>query len=583
MSGIVGTVNIRNSDLENEDDLITNKYINTDISIEKRSIPKFEKDKIFFETKDYVFALEGVILNKDELMMASKKTNWKETLIDLIEINNTIFFENFRGSFSGVIYFKLNNNISVFTDQIASKQIYYYENNGKILFSSEIKYLIDLMKKNNISYKLDKKGAYSLLTHGYMIDDLTLFQEIKHLKAGCYLKISNNKLIVSRYHLFKSNTNYKMTEDQIIEKIDDLFNIAVEKIVRKNNEYSYKNYAQLSAGLDSRMATWVLSKKVKDITNITYSQSNYFDEVIPKKISAELKTNLIFKPLDNGLSLFFIDEIFEKTAGLVLYGGPAQVWDMLRFLDLKKVGIIHTGMLANVLTGTYLEKFNNNQSNIISSGAYSTKLINEFEKSLANYNIEKHENQEIFTFYNRGFNGMNMGSPLIIQEYTESYSPFSDLDFFTFCLTIPIEMRSNNNIYDKWILKKYPDASKYAHNGRKITKNKRKVYTLLGKTFTLNTLLIKTYKYLMKKVGISKNAFATKHHMNPFDYWYNENNDLKEYMDSYYRDAIFKIEDISLKNDMIRMYEDGSTGEKTQVLTLLSVYKNYFKDKEISG
>ncbi len=68
----------------------------------------------------------------------------------------------------------------------------------------------------------------------------------------------------------------------------------------------------------------------------------------------------------------------------------------------------------------------------------------------------------------------------------------------------------------------------------------------------------------------------TSKHMNPFDYWYNTNSELKEYMDNYYSEIVDKIEDKTLKQDLVDMYEKGHAIEKTQVLTFLSLMKNYF-------
>jgi len=66
----------------------------------------------------------------------------------------------------------------------------WYVNTYNLL--SEINLIIRLLKKNDITYSLDERGAYSLLAHGYMIEDLTPFSEIKRLKAGCFIKIDNN-------------------------------------------------------------------------------------------------------------------------------------------------------------------------------------------------------------------------------------------------------------------------------------------------------------------------------------------------------------------------------------------------------
>jgi len=64
--------------------------------------------------------------------------------------------------------------------------------------------------------------------------------------------------------------------------------------------------------------------------------------------------------------------------------------------------------------------------------------------------------------------------------------------------------------------------------------------------------------------------------MNPFDYWYNTNNDLEKFMDEYFLEYSEQVEDDVLKMDIIKLYNNGNTIEKTQVLTFLAIIKNYF-------
>ena len=66
--------------------------------------------------------------------------------------------------------------------------------------------------------------------------------------------------------------------DQNIECIDAAFRKAVERAIRKNEEYGYSHFLPLSAGLDSRMTNRIAHGLAKTpIYNITYSQTGFFD------------------------------------------------------------------------------------------------------------------------------------------------------------------------------------------------------------------------------------------------------------------------------------------------------------------
>ena len=579
MAGIIGIINKKkfNSIPDSKSDGHINEKISFhDIYLERKTLPKFLNDKVFFETDQHVFLIEGIIFNISDLKIKYKQNDWHETLIVMVKLDNRTFFNEFRGSFSGFYYDKIEKQALIFADHIGVKPLYYYEHSGEVLFASSINKMLEILLKNNFEYKMDLKGAYSLLTHGYMIEDLTPFEGLKRLKPGCYISIKNNEFIVKRYHRFTNEPDYKLNDDEIIDKLDMLFRQAVLRQTEKNKEYGFRDITQLSAGLDSRMTTWVASELGHDVLSITYSQSNFLDEIIPKKISTKLKINWLFKTLDNGLSLMYLDEIVKRNSGVVLYGGPAQVWDSFNLLDKNSLGVIHTGIHGNTVAGQFYQKLIVGRKHSIGDGAYSKFLVEKLNIVLSDYEMEDYNNREIFTIYNRGFNGANMGTPLTLQEFAESYSPYYDVDFAQFILTIPLEKRWNYYIYDKWVIKKYPDAAKYPHNERMMSWNKEKNYHLFGKDFTISQLFNHALKMGQLKVGLKKKSIETPFHMNPFDYWYATNSELKKYMDNYFGEYAYKVDDEMLRKDVIELYQKGNVVEKTQVLTLLAILKNYY-------
>ena len=62
--------------------------------------------------------------------------------------------------------------------------------------------------------------------------------------------------------------------------------------------------------------------------------------------------------------------------------------------------------------------------------------------------------------------------------------------------------------------------------------------------------------------------------MNPLDYWYNNNDDLKKFIDNYYKENLDLIKNEKIKGYCIKLFETNSVGNKIQVLSLLSTLKN---------
>jgi len=525
-------------------------------------------DKINYEDDKFIIVIEGIILNKKELI----SHHWLDTLKKLYLEYGETFFKKFRGSFSGFLYDKENDKWIIFTDHIGSKRVYYTKiSNECYVFSSKIKEIIKIKKGRNQNIELDINASYMLLSYGYLIDKYTLTKDIFRLQPGNYITIDKGNFYLKKYHIFSNKPNYNISNNEIIEKIEKLFNQAIIRQFEKDKEHKLKHFVGLSGGLDSRITTMVSHKLgYIDQLNFTFSKSNYLDETIPKKIAEDLKHEWIFKSLDNGLFMIDIDETTLLSEGNVNYLGLAHGNSLYKYLDFKNLGIIHTGQLGDVILGTYSSYKSHAKEFNLESGAFSKKLISKIDFSKININ---YENEEIFKFYLRGFSGMNAGL-LALQNYSETMSPFYDVDFMEFALSIPVEKRYNHKIYKQWIKMYHKNSTNYIweKTGKK-PKNSLFSFKLSikGKKITMRKLL--TF------LKIIKPPINTKNHMNPFTYWYNNNPDIKSYFNNYFKSNVNLINHNELKKDVYYLFNTGNIIEKALVLSLLSYLKVIHNDE----
>lgn len=537
--------------------LSCNTILNDEFTVQKFTLKKFEDDKLFIDREDYTLVLEGVILNKKEIQ--KPKLSWEETVISLYREKGESFYSQFRGSFSGALYDKNVKKWIIFTDHIGSKHIYYSKRGEQVYLSSEIADLYELFRDSGLDYSLDEQSAYMLLSYGYMLEDFTLCSEIKKLRSGSYIKIEEGSFSIERYYRLPEIYDQTISEDEAIERVDELFRNAISLQFEKDKEYGYKHLVALSGGLDSRMTSWVAHDMgYTDQLNFTFSQSGYLDETIAKEIASDLKHEWIFKALDNGLLLKNIEEIINYSGGNILSYSLSHGHFGLKDLNLKNYGILHSGLLGDVLKGDYINKNGR--------GEFSKKYL-----SRVKFNIT-YNNKEQFITNQRAFNGIHH-SLVMTNHFTEGMSPFYDINFLSYSITLSPKIRDNRNIYKKWILKKYPKAADYVWESTKskITAPHLKV---LGKDIPIKQIPQK----VLTKLGLIKPPSTTAFHMNPLSYWYKTNPVLKEFQDNYFKNNIERLSNYSvLKKDSIDLYRTGNGVEKNQVLTLLSALKESVK------
>jgi asparagine synthase (glutamine-hydrolysing) len=559
--------------------------------VERRTIRKFLDDKIFSETDDFLIVTEGVILNKKELEIKyGYPGNFKECIITMYKKKGETFFNEFRGSFSGLFYDKKKDNWFIYTDHIGDKQVFYAQLNKGILFGSEPGFLAETLKINNIPLTINKTGVYLALTHGFVIEDHTLINEIKKLSAGNYLKLDKERLREVQYHRF-TNKPVNMSIDEAIEGVDKYFRQAVKRQFDKDLEYGYtKHTTTLSGGLDSRMTVWIAHNMgYTRQVNFTFSQSGYLDFSIAQQVATDLKHEFLFKALDHGTFLMEnIDKITKYTYGNACFFGLSHGKSIEDLLNNDSFGIRHTGMIGDAIIGTFFKRNEYNQHYKIGNGAYSLEVIERLQDYKFKYD---YENEEIFCLYTRAFTGANQGQ-VGVQEHTESCSPFCDVDFLEFCYSIPLNLRFNHKIYFDWILTKYPGAAEYMWEKKqakiKSIHNKipqymilfgQKVPALTDEHFTtwLKGALLRRMGFRKKGEKAKTNTATTKDNMNPVDYWYMTNPDLKIQMDAYFDNHIHLISDNNLRSDMEHLYNDCVVLDKLQTLSVLAAIKLIIK------
>lgn len=538
-----------------------------DIKVQNFMIRKFENDKVFYESEEYILVLDGVILNKIELC---PNANWAEYIISCYIEKGDSFISVFEGCFAGALYDVKRERWIIFTDHFGQRFVYYTLTNNSFFCSEMMDIMYRNLQNSGIRYEVDEIGAKMLLSYGFMLENYTLCDKIKKIRPGCYIVYENNTIKELEYYKIDNTPNESLIEHDIIEIIDDKFKKAVTLQFEKDNEYGYQHVTALSGGLDCRMTTWVANKigYTKQL-NITFSQTDYLDETLPKKMAEYLKHEWLFKALDNGLWLFDLDEITQRTGGNVLYYGTAHSNSLMKYMNFERLGMIHSGQLGDVVIGVKSGAYGPYK---LGTGAYSTKFVDLVKK----YIPDNYKNQEQGLWYCRYLNGTNNGLQNIY-NYTETCSPFLNKEFVEFCLSIPEKTRANHYIYKQWILAKYPDAANFEweSTGQKLTAKTvhiagREIYVRnLWKTFVVHTKLA---------FGIDAKATNNRKHMNPVGYYLSNNKTLLEFVASYVKyDYSGKISQ-EIKQIINDIFTQGTPMEKIQCVTLLSAIKLYYNE-----
>lgn len=563
-NGSVSNLEILNGGLEFRTDNYYIKY---------KGLNKFSEDHLFIEDKRYFVVLDGVILNKKELLSDSSTNSWKECFCELIKDGIETGINQLRGSFRGAVIDFDSDKIKIFTNQTGEKTIYYFIQEGKFIAASHAVILIKAMKCLGLSYSPDISALHELLCIGEILSDKSPIQEIKRLTAGKMLEINKKNIEIHSYHRFKNYPEFTGDIDECIDLLDTKYRDAIERIFSKNLEYGYISECDLSGGLDSRMVAWVANDLgFKNIINISYCQSKSIDHKVSKKLASDLGNEYIFIPLDGGSFLMEIEDTCRKFGGQETYTICTGAVQAIEKIKDKNVGIMAMGLWGEALKAELWGGETHMPGNVTTR--YSNIIPFQFPENIS----AQYETYEQEGFY-------EYGAPLIIssiiarQDFTEAFSPNMDVDLLEFIYSIPLEYRRNYRIFEKWMISKYPKAAEYLWSTVKMPVNyhyNNKVY-IPKLLHSLSDFGKRIINKLSREIDIHL-QIPLYHEMHPIQVWYMTNDTLREFINNYYQNYSKIITDKSLKNEISETFVSKIAWNKIQAINVIATYKLFFCD-----
>ncbi len=525
----------------------------------------FTDDKSFKDTDGLIILFDGVIFEKNQLVNYGEDVH--SAISKLYSEYGDTFPDKINGSFSGFIIDKIRNRVVVFSDHIGSKAVFYAKYKDCIIFSSDIASIYDNIETQGLSKTLDVSSAYSLLGNGYMFGNSTLVDEVKRMLPGNVIVIDDG-FKESPYYIIDNTPDYTLSELDAVELVDSLFKRAVKAQYDSDLRGRVNTHlVALSGGLDSRMTSLVAHELgYTSQLNYTVSKSGYLDQSIAQEIACDYNHDWVFKSLDTGSYLLDFENIIEYTGGYELYYGTAHVQSLISMIDLSHFGIVHSGMLGDVIIGTYYNGVNPDRKFNLGCGAfYPNKLLSKVHFTKLDY-----ANEEIGIFYNRGINGMLFAAHTLVQQQLETFAPFIFRPFFDAMLKIPLKYRWNHNLYKKWILSKHPDAAKYRWERIRARINEPTI-SILGRTVAVSNIPDVIKRKILRQQGGADYAFQ----MTPIGWSLKRNEILRRSLLNYMDNTLEVIDNPELRADSAELMQNGDVYDHNKLIALLAAMKRF--------
>lgn len=187
-----------------------------------------------------------------------------------------------RGMFSFAIWDSKDETLFLARDRIGKKPLYYYYDEKRLLFSSEIK---SILEDNSIKRKINFEAFYDYFKYLYIPDPKTIYNNIYKLESGCFLFCNKNGFVKEQYW----DVSFYQSEPKNLNQVtEELYEILKESVAMRMVS-DVPLGAFLSGGIDSSCVVAMMalesSRPVKTCS-IGFDSSK-FDEVEFAQIVAD--------------------------------------------------------------------------------------------------------------------------------------------------------------------------------------------------------------------------------------------------------------------------------------------------------
>lgn len=350
------------------------------------------------EDENYMLVFNGEIYNYKALRKTLREEGIKfktesdtEVLLHLLILKGEHGLNELDGFFAFAFYDKKEDELLLARDRMGIKPLYYAEIADQFAFSSELSGVKPFLTQPQIG--VEALNQFIALT--YIYGDKAIFESVKKLEPGCYLKAVGGRVTENKRYYTPKNQSFEGGY------------AAAQKILRKTLTTSVTNRMVadvplgcfLSGGVDSSIIAALAIKQNPALQTFSISFDHpYFNEATyAQEVAEKIKSNhtvytLTQRDFKENFSAFLaaIDEPFADSSAFAVYllakkvrqnvtvalsgdgadelfGGYRKhkaEFEILRMKNVKKIGIR--------LAGKVLKSFKNNRSDKF--GDFNRKL-----------------------------------------------------------------------------------------------------------------------------------------------------------------------------------------------------------------
>jgi asparagine synthase (glutamine-hydrolysing) len=285
-----------------------------------------------------------------------------EVLLNLFIHYKEKCLEKLNGFFAFAIYDSEEDTIFLARDRYGIKPLIYYQDEDKFIFASEMKSILQYAIDKNI----DLTSLYAYLQLNYIPAPETIFQNVKKLMPGHFMKIKKGNVEIEEWYKIPYDPSGLNPESLSYEQQKEKLSSLMDEAVRMRLVADVPVGTFLSGGIDSSVITAIATRHTQKLNtfSIGYKDEPFFDETrYAMLVAKKYNTAHTVFPLSN-------DDLYE------------HLFDILDYLDEPFAD-------SSAIPVYILSKHTKKVASVALSGDGADELFSGYNKHAATYRAVK--------------------------------------------------------------------------------------------------------------------------------------------------------------------------------------------------
>jgi asparagine synthase (glutamine-hydrolysing) len=210
-----------------------------------------------------------------------------ETIVHLYESYPSSFIEKLRGMFAFALWDERRRTMLLARDRVGKKPLYYYVDDEKLIFASEIK---SILLHPRLNLEIDETAVSDYVSLGYVPAPKSIYRSIRKVRPGHYVRVRAGHVEEIQYWDLRFDETPRRSEQEWREALLSELRTSVQ--IRLMSEVPLGAF--LSGGVDSSgvvaMMGEILNTPVKTAT-IGFDDPHFDESSFGRQVASHLRTD----------------------------------------------------------------------------------------------------------------------------------------------------------------------------------------------------------------------------------------------------------------------------------------------------